>query len=295
MALPASASSKTPASEQRFCSLMRLRSIDDTQFVICNTADKVYDVSRTPLGGIRIGILMRSSALSIVQNACNPGVIACIAALLLAAPSALPGQTNSQDSAPQQHSVPSDPAIRQPGIPRNTLTAPPLSVAEKFRYRIVDEFSVRGAVGNLVGAAIGQATNTPAEWGQGWGAYGERYASGFGSTLSRQMFAFTLESALHEDPRYFPSTETTTGARLKNALKYVLVTHTDAGGDSFAYARVISAFGTGQLVNVWQPRSNNRVSDGIERTFIILGVDTAYNLAQEFIPFFRPKPFRRHP
>lgn len=220
---------------------------------------------------------------------------ACIAALLLSPPAALLAQTNSQDSAAQHDSARKDPAVRQPGIPSNSMTAPPLTVGGKFQYRVIDEFSVRGVIGNLAGAGLGQFTNTPGEWGQGWGAYGERYASGFGSTLSRQVFAFTLETALHEDPRYFPSTETTFGARVKHALKYALITHTDSGDDRFAYSRVISAFGSGQLVNVWQPKSTGSVSDGLERGIITLGVDAGFNLAQEFIPFFRPKPFRRHP
>ncbi len=225
----------------------------------------------------------------------NGKLVACIAALLLSSPAALPGQTNSQSPAAERDLAQRDATVPQPGIPRDTLTAPPLSVAGKFQFSALEQFSVRGVFGNLVGAALGQVTDTPKEWGQGWGAYGERYASGFGSTLSLQVFTFTLDSALHEDPRYFPSTATTTGARVKNALKYVLMTHTDSGGDSFAYGRVISAFGAGQLVNVWQPRSTSHVSDGIERGFITLGLDAAFNLAQEFIPYFRPKPFRRHP
>ncbi len=242
---------------------------------------------------------MLHSVLFSRQKMRNRGVSAGLAALLLSCPAALPAQTNSPDPAAQRDSARTDPnvkqsAFKQPGVPRDSSTTPPLTAAEKFRYRIIDEFGIRGVIGNLAGAAIAQATNTPAEWGQGWGAYGKRYASGFGTTLSRQLFAFTLETALHEDPRYFPSTETTFGARVKHALKYVLVARTDSGSDSFAYARVISAFGAGQFVNVWQPRSTGHVSDGIERSFITLGVDAGFNLAQEFIPSFRPKPFRHH-
>ncbi len=220
-------------------------------------------------------------------------VAGCIAALLLSPPAALLAQTNAQDPAVRGDAIHKDASV-PPGIPRNTMTAPPLTVAGKLQYRVVDEFSIRGVIGNLMGAGLGQLTNTPSEWGQGWGAYGERYASGFGSTLSRQAFAFTLESALHEDPRYFPSTETSFGARVKHALKFALITETDSGDERFAYSRVISAFGSGQLVNVWQPRSTSHVSDGLERGVITLGVDAGFNLAQEFIPSFRPKPFRRH-
>jgi hypothetical protein len=187
------------------------------------------------------------------------------------------------------------PQKQQPGQLPVSRSVPPLTIGEKFKYRVVGSFGIRGLLGNTVGAAIGQATNTPGEWGQGWGAYGERYASGLGGTLSRQVFAFTLESALHEDPRYFPSQERSKRARVRNVLKSVIITHTDSGDTQFAYARVISAFGAGQLVNAWQPRSNGHVSDGLERAFIVLGVDAGFDLLQEFVPFTRPKALRHRP
>jgi hypothetical protein len=184
---------------------------------------------------------------------------------------------------------------KQPGQLSTAAAVPPLTVGEKFQYRVVGSFGVRGLIGNLTGAAIGQATNTPGEWGQGWGAYGKRYASGLGGTLCRQVFAFTLESAFHEDPRYFPSTERSKRARVRNVLKSVVITHTDSGESEFAYARVISAFGAGQLVNTWQPASTGHVSDGLERGIIVLGVDAGFNLLQEFVPFTRPKSVRHGP
>jgi hypothetical protein len=78
-------------------------------------------------------------------------------------------------------------------------------------------------------------------------------------------------------------------------LKSVVITHTDSGESEFAYARVISAFGAGQLVNTWQPASTSHVSDGLERGIIVLGVDAGFNLLQEFVPFTRPKSVRHGP
>jgi hypothetical protein len=199
-------------------------------------------------------------------------------------------------SQAQNDAAPSAPTPRrQPGQLPGSRSVPPLTIGEKFNYRVIGSFGVRGLSGNVVGAAIGQAMNTPGEWGQGWGAYGQRYASGLGGTLSRQVFAFTLESALHEDPRYFPSRERSKRARVMNVLKSVIITHTDSGETQFAYARVISAFGAGQLVNTWQPRSTGHVSNGLERAIIVLGVDAGFNLLQEFVPFTRPKALRHGP
>jgi hypothetical protein len=150
-------------------------------------------------------------------------------------------------------------------------------------------------VGAAVGAAFGQALNTPHEWGQGAAGYARRYASGFSGNFSRQTFSFALESAFHEDPRYFPSEDKGKKQRAFNALKQIIRCKTDAGGDSFAYARVFSAFGAGQLINAWQPKSSGSVADGVKRSFITLGADAAYNFLQEFLPFTRPISIRhRH-
>lgn len=77
-----------------------------------------------------------------------------------------------------------------------------------------------------------------------------------------------------------------------NALKQAVFAKTDSGGDTFAYARVFSAFGAAQLTNAWQPKGNGSVGKGLLRGVITLGSDTAYNFLQEFVPFTRPRSLR---
>ena len=175
------------------------------------------------------------------------------------------------------------------------MSAPPFTVRDKFGYRVVQSFGMRGFLGATVGSAIGQATNRPHEWGQGFSGYAERYGSGFAGNLSRQTFAFVLESAFHEDPRYFPADGQPGKVRVLNALKQVIVCKTDSGNTEFAYARVISQFGAGQFTNVWQPNSTSSVSSGVIRALLGLSGDTAYNFMQEFLPFTRPHSLRHHP
>lgn len=177
----------------------------------------------------------------------------------------------------------------------NTVSARPFTVADKLDYMVVESFGLRGVAGSAISAAIGQARNSPHEWGQGVQGYAERFGSGFAGNLSRQSFAFVLESTLHEDPRYFPSEDKSGKQRILNALKQVIVCKTDDGKSSFAYGRVVSEFAAGQFVNLWQPKSIDGVGNGIERGFIGLGGDFAYNMMQEFIPFTRPSSIRhRH-
>jgi hypothetical protein len=185
----------------------------------------------------------------------------------------------------------------QPGLLPDAMSpSAALTAGQKFNTRVVQSFGVRGFAGAAIGAAIGQARDSPHEWGQGAEGFGRRYGSGFGGNFSRQVFAFTLESVLHEDPRYLPSVEgTNKKRRVANALKQVIFTRTDDGGATFAYGRVISAFSAAELTNVWQPRSTGKQSSAVIRTLVGFGGDAAFNCMQEFLPFLRSGSLRhRH-
>jgi hypothetical protein len=168
----------------------------------------------------------------------------------------------------------------------------PLSVPEKFEYRVISSFSPTKIIAVGLEAGYDQITNTPSEWKQGGEGYGKRYASEFGTVLARQTFAFTLEAAFHEDPRYFPSGEKGFLRRTKNAIKQAIVTRTDSGNDRFAYARVSSALGASFLANAWQPHSTDTAGNAMKTFAITIAGDAGYNFLQEFFPIFRPKELR---
>jgi len=191
--------------------------------------------------------------------------------------SALPAQTTDP---------PAPPAAKDDSIA-------PLNVAQKFNYRVTQAFGIRGFFQAAVGAGLNQVRDVPHEWGEGSVGFGERFGSSFGQHLVDQTMEFTLESALHEDPRYFPSHEKGAGARIRHALLATVITRTDSGGQTLAIARITSAFATGQLVNAWQPPSTNSVSEGLTRTGLIFAEHAAWNVAQEFVPRLRPKSMRQ--
>ena len=78
-------------------------------------------------------------------------------------------------------------------------------------------------------------------------------------------------------------------------MKQVVIAKKDDGTATFAYSRVISAFGAGELVGTWQPRSTNSVGNGLRRGTASLVGDFGYFAVQEFLPFTRNSVFRRHP
>jgi hypothetical protein len=202
----------------------------------------------------------------------------CTLAVLVAFAPALRAQANSA------------PDPRQPGQLAGQFHS--LTTRQKFDYRFWNTLSWRGLVGSAFGAGFDQIINSPKEWGQGIDGYGKRYASIFGGALTRQTLNFALETALHEDPRYFPLGGPSKKARIWQALSSTLVTRTDSGASSFAYGRVASAFATGQIVRSWQPASSSSFAYGVETGATSLGVDAAVNLIYEFIPSSRPKLVR---
>ncbi len=121
---------------------------------------------------------------------------------------------NAQDTTghtappqPGQLANPAGQAADRNGVMQlpNTVSAPPFTVGDKFAYRVVQTFGLRGLLGAFVSASIGQGAGSPYEWGGGVEGYAKRYVSGFGGNVSRQTMAFAIESVMHEDPRYFPS------------------------------------------------------------------------------------------
>lgn len=190
---------------------------------------------------------------------------------------------------------PSDPVVPPtPGILENTLAAKKLTSHEKFHYRVIEQFGIRGFLGSAISAGIGQGLDVPDAWGPHWDGYAKRYGSGFAAGISRQVFALGLDHLLHQDPRYFPSSQVDFGPRLRNVLKQVVIAKDDNGQATTASSRIGSAFASGFLANAWQPQGHGGIGDGLERGGLTLAGDAAFFVVQEFVPFTRNSVFRHH-
>ena len=168
-----------------------------------------------------------------------------------------------------------------------------LDVTGKLLYHAESTYSPSAILGFALYAGALQEIDTPKEWGQGAGAYGER----FGSTLAwsgiHSALAFGLDSTLHQDPRYFRSQETGFWRRTGHALRGTLLTRTDSGGETFSTWRVGSAYGAAFLSNEWYPDRLNTVGWGLIDGSVTLGFGFASNLGSEFWPDIRRKVLRR--
>src|SRR5437763_1175500 len=77
----------------------------------------------------------------------------------------------------------------------------------KLRYHARVTFSPWSFARSAAYAGYLQQTNSPREWGRSGSGYRKRLGSELAYTGVRNGIAFGLDSALHQDPRYYRSVE----------------------------------------------------------------------------------------
>jgi hypothetical protein len=182
-------------------------------------------------------------------------------------------------------------------IPAAGLAQPfmALDVSDKLDYQIRQSIGPLALLGDAVYAGILQESDTPAEWGQDGSAYGKRFGVTVACSGIHSVFAFGLDSTLHEDPRYFRSGEGGFWRRTGHALRGTILTHTDRGTETLSIWRLGSAYGAAYLADEWYPGRLNTVRLGLSEGSLQLGFDLASNLASEFWPDLKRKVLRRKP
>jgi hypothetical protein len=167
--------------------------------------------------------------------------------------------------------------------------APPLDWKGKLKFHAKDTVGPAALAGTAAYAAILQGIDTPEEWGQGGGAYGKRFASTLGWSAIHGVLAFSLDSTLHEDPRYYRAGGKGFWRRTGHALRGTFLTRTDSGGETVSVWRIGSAYGSTFLSNMWYPDRLNTVRLGFLEGTVTLGFGFVSNLGSEFWPDIKRK------
>jgi hypothetical protein len=89
---------------------------------------------------------------------------------------------------------------------------------------------------------------------------------------------------LHEDPRYFTSTNRNFFARTFNAVRYAVIDRSDSGHSRLALANVAGALAGGFVGNAYLPDPYANPSHGLSRSALALTGFITSNLADEFRP-----------
>ena len=161
--------------------------------------------------------------------------------------------------------------------------AEPLTARMKFKLALKVSSDPVTASGVFLVASAKQAGNSP-NYGQGWGAYGERLGATAADGFSDIMIGGAiLPSLLHQDPRYFYQGTGATGSRVRHALFSPFVARGDNGRWMPNYSSLGGDLASSGLANLYYPRSNR----GAGLVFGNFAIGTAErigaSLAQEFL------------
>lgn len=188
---------------------------------------------------------------------------------------------------------------------------PPLTAKQKFAVVARGTFDpVQIPWWGLL-AAINQADNAEPAYGQGWAAYGKRYATTAADGIVENfMTAAVFPSLLHQDPRFFQSSKGGFGRRTGYAVSRIFVTRTDSGHSQFNYSEIIGAAMAAAISTYsYHPRStyvstptNPHLFIPSDRTLLNtanvwgtqVGLDTATIVIKEFWPDIHRKLSHKH-
>jgi len=140
--------------------------------------------------------------------------------------------------------------------------AVPLSPGQKYKlfFKSATDpwpFLLAGVV-----SAMSQADNSPPEWGQGWGAYGHRFATSYSDYfIGNFMGNAVLPSLLHEDPRYFQKGKGKIINRILWAAGSSFWCKRDNGGWGPNWGNVGGNFIGTAIARVYYPPSERNVKD----------------------------------
>jgi len=146
-------------------------------------------------------------------------------------------------------------------------------------------------IGTALGPAVEAATvmaappkNYPNNWRQGAAAYGRNYGAVLGRAQTAEFSRFVLGVALREDPRYYPSRNRATPARILHAVWFTLVDRSDAGHLRPAFANLIGATAGGFVGNAYLPGDYTDLRHVGERTGVQMCGFAIENGFDEFVP-----------
>ena len=160
-------------------------------------------------------------------------------------------------------------------------------------------------------SGISQAENSEPGYGQGWGAYGKRFATAAADgTIENFMTGAVLPSLLHQDPRFYQSSEGGFKQRAWYAVSRIFVTRADSGATQFNYSEIVgSAMSASISTFSYHPRSTYISTPSNPHQFVPsdrtlanaanvwgsqIGYDTITIVVKEFWPDIHRKLSKKH-
>jgi hypothetical protein len=176
------------------------------------------------------------------------------------------------------------------GTVENADKLPPISSGQKFRLATagVTDYFTFPFIGALAG--IDQANNAPKSWGQGWGAYGQRYGASFADNgIGTYMTTAIFPTMLREDPRYYQLGRGTLTRRTFYSLGRLFVARTDSGHNRFNYSEIFGNATAAGISNIYHAPEDRTLKRNLGTWGMLNMWDGVSNLMKEFWPDIRRK------
>jgi hypothetical protein len=161
----------------------------------------------------------------------------------------------------------------------------PLTTKQKYNIAWHQFADQSAHFGNVLQAAISQAADGIPHYGQGWGAFGERFLAQEGDQFTGSFLIYgILPQVLHQDPRYFRKGKGSAWARIGYAASRVLIARNDKGATVFNAAQVFGQLGQAGISLSYYPQQDRDVRG----LFLGWAVGQTYNVGWNQLKEFTP-------
>jgi hypothetical protein len=161
----------------------------------------------------------------------------------------------------------------------------PLTPKQKFNIAWHQWYDMSAHFGNIIQAAISQAADGEPHYGQGWGAFGERFAAQEGDQFTGSFLIYgILPTVLHQDPRYFRRGKGSPLSRVEYAASRVLIARKDDGDPTFNFSQVFGQLGQAGISLSYYPQQDRDVRG----LLVGWGINQLYNIGWNQLKEFTP-------
>jgi len=162
---------------------------------------------------------------------------------------------------------------------------PPLSMKDKFWLATQDSFDYSSFITAGMIAGIGQAKNSYPEFGQGAKGYG-RYLwhAVADQAVGNYMTEAIVPQLTRQDPRYYTLGHGGFFKRSAYAVSRLLVTRTDAGGQTINLSEIVGNGAGAGISNLYYPSQERTWTKTGQKWLTQIALDGAFNIAKEFWP-----------
>ncbi len=162
---------------------------------------------------------------------------------------------------------------------------PPESVKEKFLETTQDSFDYSSFIFVGILAGVSQLEDSTPEFHQGAAGYGRYYWHTFVDQADENyQVEFFLPAALHQDPRYYTLGHGGVFKRTAYSFSRVLITRTDAGGETFNSSEIVGAGAAAGISGLYYPSVDRTWTKTGQRWLLNVSLDGGTFIFKEFWP-----------